>query len=281
MFSESRKVFVACAVGAGIGSFVALEISAMFCWIGFLVGGLVGYLSYEWRKVLRAIPRAWYTAQQTAKKLHFPPYYIRTVKWFALCLATMLSWFIVVALLTGAIAYFEENAELLSFSVLLMCCAPASLLVVTGMFAFASLGKFCKSPEEENAEEYEDIIATNKVVMRYFSPPVVLFWYMPRGLVFCFRRSPAFMKWFVAGCILVAREWGAFWARFFWNLFLLVHSEMRILCGIDAVLGAGIGYFAGSAVIGALVGGLVGVFNYLVVTELCLKRIWCVIPIKS
>ena len=55
---------------------------------------------------------------------------------------------------------------------------------------------------------------------------------------------------------------------------------MRLLCGIDAMLGAGIGYLAGSAIIGALDGGLVGVFNYAIVTELCLKR-FGYIPIQK
>ena len=117
-----------------------------------------------------------------------------------------------------------------------------------------------------------------KEISFYIFPPITLFWHLPRGIIFVARRFPEFAKWFVAGCWLVAREWGSFCGKFFWKLFLLIHSEMRILCGVDAMIGAVIGYFVGSAAMGALYGGIVGVFNFLVITELCLKRIWRVIP---
>ena len=73
--------------------------------------------------------------------------------------------------------------------------------------------------------------------------------------------------------------------RFFRRLFLLIHSEMRLLCGVDALIGAGIGYYArdasplvasvggyaSSVIIGALAGGLLGLLNYAVITERWLK----------
>ena len=124
--------------------------------------------------------------------------------------------------------------------------------------------------------------ARNFKEMTYLTfPPIMLFWHLPRGIVFVARRTPSFAVWFFNGCILVAKEWGSFWGKFFWKLFLMIHSEMRILCGVDAMIGAVIGYFAGSALMGALYGGIVGVFNFLVITELCLKRIWRVIPIQK
>mgnify|MGYP001615046653 FL=1 len=55
---ETRKVFVACALGAGIGSLIALEMSAGLWWVGLLVGGLTGYLAYDFKVVARAIPMA-------------------------------------------------------------------------------------------------------------------------------------------------------------------------------------------------------------------------------
>ena len=38
-------------------------------------------------------------------------------------------------------------------------------------------------------------------------------------------------------------------------------------CAVDAMIGAAVGFFAGSAIIGALVGGLFGVLNYEVVSK--------------
>ncbi|MBI2410046.1 hypothetical protein HYV30_03335 [Candidatus Kaiserbacteria bacterium] len=52
--------------------------------------------------------------------------------------------------------------------------------------------------------------------------------------------------------------------RFARHLFVLVHSEMRLLCFCDTALGAAIGYYLGHAVFGALAGGLLGVAHYAV-----------------
>ena len=46
------------------------------------------------------------------------------------------------------------------------------------------------------------------------------------------------------------------------SLFVLIHSEVRVLCALDSAVGATIGYFAGNAFVGALAGGLLGVFHY-------------------
>ena len=56
-------------------------------------------------------------------------------------------------------------------------------------------------------------------------------------------------------------------ALFLKHLFLLIHSDMRVLCMTDAALFAGVGYFLGSALWGAILGGLFGVLNYKVVSE--------------
>lgn len=63
------KVFIASALGAFIGSLVALQLNAYLWWLGLIAGGLVGYLSYEFKAVLRAIPVAWHAASQ---RLQFP-----------------------------------------------------------------------------------------------------------------------------------------------------------------------------------------------------------------
>jgi hypothetical protein len=55
---RTLKIFVSCAFGAGIGTLVALEMHTYLWWIGLLVGGFTGYLSYEFKAVVYAIPRA-------------------------------------------------------------------------------------------------------------------------------------------------------------------------------------------------------------------------------
>lgn len=90
-------------------------------------------------------------------------------------------------------------------------------------------------------------------MVRVTFPPILYGWLLPRGIV-----------WFIR---VVSR----FTARFIWQVFIRIHSEMRLLCMADAALGAAVGYFAGSAIIGALAGGVFGLVNYAVVTKRVLE----------
>ncbi len=55
------------------------------------------------------------------------------------------------------------------------------------------------------------------------------------------------------------------------EVFRLIHSELRLLCAVDAGIGAAIGYFTGNPLIGAVAGGLLGVVNYEIITIRVMK----------
>ena len=258
MSRETSKVFTACAIGAGIGAFVSLEIWAMFWWLGLLVGGLCGYLSYEWREVVKAIPKAF----RVATSYRFPKYFLKTAMWQSLLVFSVFSWSV---LLLPFVSTIENGIGVVVCIGFLGC-------LLSLVMAFDLLPVFLQQDSEEkklsiSEERIESLIIDAYLVFL----PIVLFWHLPRGIIFLAKRVPRFTVWFVAGCILVAREWSAFSVRFCWELFLRIHSEMRLLCGVDAMFGAGIGYIAGSALIGALAGGVIGVVNYAVITERVLK----------
>jgi len=280
MFHESQKVFLACAIGAGIGSFVALEVSAMFCWIGFLLGGLAGYLSYEWKEVIRAIPKAY----RGVAGYKFPQHYFAALKWNSVFIFNVCIWLLTFfgCLFVGPYVYdVHQKGQTVDWYTIL----TGFPFVLVGLWLLTSFvydtntfGLFMVREKEGKSGKNLELAEEAKNLSYWTFPPLVIFWHLPRGIIFVARRFPEFAKWFVAGCWLVACEWGSFWKKFLWNFFLLVHSEMRILCSVDAFIGTVIGYFVGSALMGALYGGIVGVFNFLVITELCLKRIWRVIP---
>ena len=64
-----------------------------------------------------------------------------------------------------------------------------------------------------------------------------------------------------------------FCGLFFKNVFILIHSEFRLLCGVDAAIGAVIGYFAGYVIVGLIVGGILGVLNYELISRRWLKLV--------
>ena len=76
MDNRTLKIFIACALGAGIGSLIALEMHKYFWWIGLLVGGFVGYLSYESKKVVEASKKA----MQSVRKIEFPKFSVTNLR---------------------------------------------------------------------------------------------------------------------------------------------------------------------------------------------------------
>jgi hypothetical protein len=276
MFRQSAKVFLAVAFGSYLGGLVGLEISAMFCWVGILLGGAAGYLSYEWKAVIRAIPQAYRAVNENV----FPKHYLRCLKWISFASLNLSVYFVFFFLFLAATQLKGEDRVIDWFSLEVFWLAGLLIGILWPVLAVViilanndDLRQFSYYPEMENRRITED---WKKRALLSF-PPAILVWHLPKLLIFLARKVP----WFVGGCRLVAREWSVFWAKFFWQMFLLVHSEMRLLCGVDAMLGSAIGFFAGSAIVGALAGGLFGVFNYLVVTEFCLKRIWRLIPVRK
>jgi hypothetical protein len=88
------------------------------------------------------------------------------------------------------------------------------------------------------------------------------------------QRTPHALKVSTAFIVAVCVELRAFTISFLKQLFLLIHSEMRLLCLFDAALGSVIGYFAGNVLIGAIAGGVLGVLNF----EILSRRILRLVP---
>lgn len=56
--SQTLRIFIACAMGAGIEALIALQLQPYLLWIGLIAGGLVGYFSYDFKTVLMALKTA-------------------------------------------------------------------------------------------------------------------------------------------------------------------------------------------------------------------------------
>ncbi len=279
MNRDALKIFIACAIGAAVGTIVALDMNKYFWWLGLLAGGATGYLSYEWRTVMHAFPAAY----RAAGKLGLPRWgfirsVVRILSWGIVTTASSFVWMIIAAKLAtklivgnpGAILITNKAGVLVGLCVILMIVSLGVTLIsalAVALFLFAE----GDNKRNSSADEFRGFAFI-------VSPPTVVFWHLPRGVCFVAMNTPnaiaiaARFVWSVAIRIprgLVATM--GFGRRFGWQLFVRIHSERRLICGVDALLGSMIGYFAGSAIIGALAGGVLGVINYNVVTERWLR----------
>jgi len=237
MNREGWKVFSASALGAGLGSLVALEVASWLWWLGLVVGGLVGYLSYEFKAVLAAILKAYRAARGWRPNFYF----WKCAVWWILVAVSFFAWLVLTMLIDVARGISPGVGAVVA-------------LGVSGLFFGLAF------PTIEAARSETTFAVAARRVTYWIFPPLVIFWHLPRGLWWIIRRIPRASLVFVR-----------FVPRFAWQVFIRIHSEMRILCGTDAMLGAGVGYFAGSALLGALFGGLFGVVNYAFVTERWLR----------
>lgn len=234
--TRSLKIFTACALGGGIGAFVAFQMHPYLWWMGMIVGGFVGYLSYEYEAVLAAIPRAWRkTTSWRPDWKHWRPVLLGGVYVGTLFLSWIALGFFVLQLL-----YSIPLGEVIkgTMSVILLSFIPSVLI---GIF-FNPINLSESATDESIAE------LSKKTLME--GNPISFFWKIIKSF------------FLVVACIPLSVYIGYLFLR---HLIVLIHTEDRLLCFMYAALGAGIGHhFAGNNVltgmlIGTLAGGLLGI----------------------
>ncbi len=263
METKSGKVFVASALGAGIGTLIALSTGLHRWWIhlpvGLLVGGIVGYFSYEWRTVVRAIPRAarW-AGPHFMEELSYARDFLRRHRptWRG-------AWTVLSRLAAGVAAEATGASVLLGMAFLgEIWNPPEGTLpdkIMSGVLVFFIITGLGSGLWTFQVLMTERVDAKKSWRWAFFLSPIGVALLMLRGIVWCVLHVPAAAR---------------FLGRFAWKLFLLVHSEERLICGVDAMIGAAVGFLAGrtlvppsAVLIGALAGGVLGVANYEIVTR--------------
>lgn len=244
----ARKVFLACCFGGGVGAFVALQLWQPLWWVGLLVGGFVGYLTYEFKAVIHAIPQAWTSAVGViGSRLQ---YAFRDAIHIAVNVTNIAPGSLLIVV--PAVWYYHDIRVAMRSAVIMIIIALAAATVLGMSAVFFSLigGELPGTP--------------------LYNPLWVYGYYLPRAIYSALRSAPEEWKLFRSEMAGLGR---LLW-RFFWHLFRLIHSDLRLLCGLDAALGSAIGYFSGNALIGALAGGLIGVANF----EIVSKRVLHLVP---
>jgi len=234
------KIFVASGFGAWIGTLVALSTNQMW-WIGTIIGAVIGYLTYEFKEVLRAIKIVWKTTIRIRPDWKSWKLLIKHFFWLYIFTLNLVPIGLAIAVLS------EEKFNKVPAILSLMCQA---CLGVTVFVFFLSVS--------EMKTRSKDIVIENIKMFRSLTPFHVYLIYIPKIFYFLYRKgipaSVAFIK----------------------KVIVLIHSDIRLLCGFNAAIGTGIGYFAGSAIIGMLFGGFIGILNY----ELISKKVLHLSPKK-
>ncbi len=248
---KTWKVFFVCALGALIGSFIGLQ--ATHSWWGAVIAGIagfcIGYPAWDFKQIKCSAPIAWNRA--TAWRPN-------TQWWEVFAKQTIV--------LMGVATTASIGAVL--FIILLAVLPPHShhlqkipfLLganVAAGFGAF--IGLLLSFGVTDSTEEMERKLNRNMESLQYVCNPFkVYLWTIPKymyiGYFWLMWQVPKGIKLF---CKAVSIGF-----TFAWHLFKLIHSEERLLCGVDAAIGAMIGFYWNNAIVGAIVGGLWGVLNF-------------------
>ena len=238
--NQSLKVFLSCALGAFVGALVALQINHNFWWIGLVAGFVTGYLSYEFRTVIKAIPLAYRSATNWRPDKAWWQEYAEHIRE---------AWFVGSGLVSGPVVLLMM-IDLRNHIVHKSAAVP--MLSLYGLAIWLSLGLYFGIGMGILTVQLErmkmPILGNRYFFYEFWFLDLPCLSYRALTLLPCGVRK-------LGGALKVC-------GNFAWHLFRMIHSEVRVLCGADAAVGAAIGYHFGNAIIGAVAGGLWGVLNF-------------------
>ena len=230
-----NRIFAACVLGGGVGAFLAHQLFYPSGWsllLGFLLGGLVSYLAYDFKGFIVAIPQAWRKTVDGMSEI-FPAFVA-----LAICASNVLPFFSM-----RLLGLSVETTKLLEL-----------ILVFTLMAGMlTNLFRMIAKDSDQNMDQRERTI----LMAKQLNPFTNLLVGVPY-LIF-----------------VIVKYTALFLPRFIWNVFILIHSELRLLClfdgGLGAVAGALIVDSATGTLVGALAGGIFGVLNFEIISKKVLK----------
>lgn len=297
MKKESLSIVFACALGALIGTLSALEISARFEYgsyffgVGALFGGLVAYLAVDFQNLYAGITQSYHTsANRITEAYHnaitwepYPLYWKATAS-SILGLGSLAISFALMAYVTHFSPEWLglENGSLGDYliSIAEKCFYFVTVILITSMLFWPSSNKrvYWRRLDCSTKISYQEYLSGDMhyglLVFKYGNPivlPFFLLWlfaHMLCGIGEYFWENKARI---INAITMLAYFFGKETRCFIVRTFIYVHSERRTLCFVDATLGAVVGFFFGSAIIGVAVGTVLGFVNYEIVSVRWLK----------
>lgn len=258
MDQRTLKIATACGLGGFIGTIIAISALPYLWWLGLIGGAFVGYLSYEWQEVKSSLKRA----------------RIKTISWkpdtegWKLFAEVWFAWFITWISSITSVSILLFLPGLIQTNLMgihqLYLKLPATIIVISSILSIF----FCVPPRPY----YRELIKNSVETLQYYHPIMVFIVWPYRGIRWCFKNSPAIIRFFGR----VARKSADFAIIFF----RLIHSDLRLLCACDSAIGVAIGYFIFYPMVGtwapiggALAGALFGILNYEILSKRVLKLV--------
>lgn len=247
---RTAKIFISCALGALIGTMVALRLNGFFWWIGLLVGGLVGYLSYEFKEVIAAFHQAWQEA--TGWRLEKGWWEV-----LGLGVLTFLITAVTAVLFLIPIYLWPETKGLASAAVVFsgVIGGLGGLVLTSAGITFLIIQLDTPEDKFNYKRDVEDV----KRVLKFLNPIALCFYLIPVLIPVRLFRLVKIIIPKIPNAVAVLLV-------FVKKFFLLIHSDIRLLCGVDAAIGTAIGYYADNVIIGMLAGGVFGIVNYQIIS---------------
>ena len=256
---QTVMVALACFAGALIGALIALELAAHFSWgtyawpLGALLGGGIAYLTYDITALWSGITRAFDEVVGWQPDPRWWKAYAKGIMYFSGAMSGAIFWIFACMIF---LLELPNTAGILDFNWLI---GAFYVSVVAFLFfsAVAALGSLTK----QELGKMECRVQEFKQLFRYTNHITAPFWaahYCFKGIRWLFVHAPS------AAALI---------GRFVKTAFRYVHSDIRMLCFVDAALGASAGVYFGSALIGGIIGLILGVINYEVISVRVLKLV--------
>jgi len=302
MKREWLKIGSACFVSAVVCFLLCVFLAPAFKFFGALAGLMAGYVAYEFREVLRAIPQAfraalrgavvawdWLIAQATRAISWLTQPHPRT---YGTILPTLLSMYLIREFFVLGVLDVTDPVFIWVHTVLLSCVVFES--VAFGILLPVNLGVeylgFFIEGDISNKESIQKKLASGLLpaVMSYGN--CVRWW----GIGCWIMAAAVFKFLFVTMWVGLAKgvaTVAVFCCRFVVELVKIIHTYKRLLCAVDGTLGGLWAWVYLSSVthtlpehlvvacIGGMVGAFLGILNY----EIVSVRLWKLngVPVQS
>lgn len=236
---KSISITLACAIGAGLGTMLAINFGAFWI-LGIIIGSFAGYLVYDLPTVIMAIPKAWKRATENYEN-------IKRKTWEVL-MGTGLFFSPLLTLVPITIYAVNVLGHSDFLLVVALLTYISSLILLLNLMGYGQSVDYY-SEFEDNKDGFIIIFwAKNNLLIFWaivlFSPVVVyllLSFNILRYIsIFIFKITPQFL----------------------WKFFKIIHSDSRLLVGVDSFIGGVIGLYFGNILIGMFAGAILGFVSY-------------------